>query len=431
MKVNALTQNHPHWLANRLSFFYGWMMVPIALLTNLATMPGQTIFISIFNPYFQETLNLSLSQISGAYMVCTLLAAVPQPYLGKWIDRLGFRSMMIYVVILLGLTCMLTSRIQNIWMLVLSFFFLRLFGQGILSLLAGNTLAMWFRKRLGTISATAGVLLSFSMGLIPMANLALINQFGWRNTYFIAGLIVWGVMLPVTIFIYINRPEDVGQQVDGLQIGSEESPEEKHLQRPAPLDLRAAIRTRSFWIMIAIFSCWSLVGTAYVYNMIPILTARGLSETQAAASYVGLSTIAAMLRFFGGYLADHIPLNWLVFASAGTYAVALSVLTFAPISWMMIVFAVLYGVAQALVNGVMATVWVRYFGRDHLGKISSIVIAAMVAGSSAGPFLLGIAFDTLGSFQVALVGFIILMAVLAIAGIFATPPQRKMIHMDR
>lgn len=431
MKVYAPAYNSSHWLVRRLPFFYGWMMVPIALLANLATMPGQTVFIAIFNPNFQDTLHLSLSQISAIYMVCTLLAAVPQPFLGKWIDRLGIRRLMIYSVILLGLTCMLTSQVRNVWMLALSFFFLRLFGQGVLTLLAENILAMWFRKRLGTISATAGVFLSFSVGFIPVANLALINQFGWRNAYIIAGLTIWVVMLPVTIYIYINRPEDVGQQVDGLRKRSEESHEEKHLsQRPVSLDLKAASRTRSFWIMIAIFAAWSMVGTAYVYNMIPILTARGLSETQAAASYVGVATIAAVFRFFGGYLADRVPLNWLVFASSGLYAAALSVLTFAPISWMIIVYAILNGIAMGLVSGVMATVWVRYFGRGHLGIIRSVAGAAMVAGSSVGPFLIGIAYDAFGSFQVALVGFFGLMIVLAIAGIFATPPQRQIISID-
>ena len=78
-----------NWLPARLPFYYGWVMLPIAILAQAATAPGQTLGVSIFNPSFQGALGVSLSQLTGAYMVGTLIAAVPQPYIGGLMDRFG------------------------------------------------------------------------------------------------------------------------------------------------------------------------------------------------------------------------------------------------------------------------------------------------------------------------------------------------------
>ena len=94
-----------HWLAKRVPFFYGWMIPPISILVLVATSPGQTLMISVFNPRFLSDLNISLSQLSWAYMAGTLLASIPQSYLGDWMDKIGWRKMLIIVSILFSLAC--------------------------------------------------------------------------------------------------------------------------------------------------------------------------------------------------------------------------------------------------------------------------------------------------------------------------------------
>jgi len=72
----------------------------------------------------------------------------------------------------------------------------------------------------------------------------------------------------------------------------------------------------------------------------------------------------------------------------------------------------------------LGTVWVRYYGRRNLGKIRGTVWTASVAGSSAGPFLMGVSFDQFDSFAPALWLFVGLFAPLIVASAFVTPPRR-------
>ena len=80
MQNSILPPKNTHWLARRTPFFYGYIILPIAIISSFLTSPGQTYMVSIFNPSFRETLDLSLTQLTGAYMFGTLLASSSLAY---------------------------------------------------------------------------------------------------------------------------------------------------------------------------------------------------------------------------------------------------------------------------------------------------------------------------------------------------------------
>ena len=141
-----------HWLAGRLPFYYGWSIVVVAILTQAVTGVGQTYGISVFNPSLLDSLGISLSVLTGSYMIGTLAVSLPQPYLGSLMDRYGIRATSLVVGIALGGACLFFSRVNSALSLLVGFFLLRLLGQGALSLLAGNMPAMWFQRKLGTVT---------------------------------------------------------------------------------------------------------------------------------------------------------------------------------------------------------------------------------------------------------------------------------------
>ena len=197
------------------SFYYGWVMLPLAALMQIATSPGQTFGVSIFNAPIRETLQLSHSQLTGCYLLASLLAAAPMPLVGWLADRVGLRKTGLAVIVLLGLACAATSRAHGMVTLTIGFLMLRTFGQGALTLLSVNTLAMWFSRRLGLVSGVMGLGTSIGIAVLPQVYLSLIDSVGWRNAYLVLGGATVGVMLPLVFFLFQNRPEDVGQRLDG------------------------------------------------------------------------------------------------------------------------------------------------------------------------------------------------------------------------
>lgn len=423
MNISTIAKIPSQRLAARLPFYYGWVMVPIAVLAAIATSPGQTFGVSIFNPYFRSYLGLNHSQLTGAYMFGTFLAALPQPLIGSLMDRFGIRRVMAAIVILFGLACLFMAQVSSLLLLFVAFFLLRLLGQGALSLLAANTLPMWFHERLGTVAGFMSAGVASSIAFIPPLILLLIKSFGWQGAYVSLGFLVWLVMLPLLFLLYRNHPQDVGQKIDG-RLADQESINRPEQQPIRSFTLQEARRTRSFWILLLFTATWSMIITAIFFNIVPIFTSQGLTEANAATTYTILAVALIISQLVSGWLADRIPVNWLgsaclLFTSGGVLA-----LSQADTVLIAQLYAILIGTGQGLFSAMNNTVWVRYFGRAHLGKIRGSISLALVAGSSAGPFIMGASYDLSGSYSLSIMFFVILMVPLAIAALWATPPKQ-------
>ena len=401
-------------------------MVPIAMVAHICSSPGQTFGISVFNPHFRAALSLSLTEISGAYMLGTLLASLPMTYVGHLMDRYGPRRVLAGVALLFGAACMGVSQVSGLMTLFLAFLFLRMLGQGSMSLLASGTVALWFNRRLGTVSGIMSVGMAAGMGGIPSLNLWLINSLGWRWSYVALGVGVWVLVLPLVALVYRNRPEDVGQLPDGRKDGDssvEGQAEERRLIHEPVFTLSQALRTRAYWIVAGSVAFWSMSITGIHFHSVQIFLDRGLTAAHAAAMFGVYAAAFAVMRFLGGLLADRVPLNGLLFVGhlgMGAGLVLLNQLS-TPMSGH--VFAGALGGSDGILMAVNTTLWVRYYGRRHLGKIIGSLATVGVASSSAGPLLMGTAHDLFGRYDESVWLFAGICVPLAIAGLLATPPK--------
>ncbi len=426
MNNKSSTSINNHWLAKRIPIFYGWVIIPISIISTAMTSPGQTYMISVFNSSFRDALGLNLSQLTGAYMFGTLAASIPQSYLGVLIDRYGSRRMLYFIVGLFALTCLFVSVVTNLTMLLIGFFLLRLLGQGGLTLISLNMLPMWFHKSLGTITGVKNVINSIIIGVIPICVLTLINQVGWQNTYVTAGVTVLIIMLPITHFLFINRPEDIGQLIDGMTLKSKKAVDGNFpLSGQHDFDLKEAMRTRSYWIFTLIWVAFAMFSTAITFNLLPIFTEIGLTEKQAAATFTIMMVATALFQVIGGFLADRVKLNRLAAISLILAAVGIGMLAIVPRNMVVVMYSLIFGLAQGLYTGVNNTCWVRYYGRENLGKIRGSMWTAGVMGSSVGPFLMGISFDLFGDFRFSIFTISIIFLIAAVASLWATPPNKE------
>ena len=413
------------FLARRLPFYYGWIMLTVAMLIHICTAPGQTYGISLFNPYFREELGLSASRLGGAYMVATLLAGLPLTLVGGLMDRYGTRTASLIIVSLLGVTCVSMSRVSGIWSLFLVFFCLRFLAQGSMGLLAANTMAMWFSRRLGFASGLSNMGMAASFGLIPLLNLFLIREFGWRSTYILLGVTVCLILLPLLLLLYRNRPEEMGLQIDGQS----PPPQEDTRSSSSPPDLaasftlQAAMRTRSFWLLAAVTSIWSLTSTGVHFEMVSIFQERGLTAGDAVRAFSISAVIMATSHPFAGYLADRVPLNLMLSFGVLCMSAGVGFIGALPSDWMVYCFPAALAVGSGLSMSVAETIWVRYYGRGHIGRIRGFIATVGVVSSGVGPFALGISFDFLGGYLPMLWGFSGLLGVLAMTSLFATRPK--------
>ncbi len=416
-------------LADRFPFFYGWVILWIAIVATFACYPGQTLGVSSFNESFRRDLQLSHTQLSGAYMVATFLAGMTVMIIGSAMDRYGLRQTMTVVVVALGSTCLFTAQVTGLWSLFLAFLLLRMFGHGGLPLLAVNTLAMWFRRRLGLVTGLSNLANAVAIALVPTLNLKLIDRFGWRWAYAILGVGLWLLMLPLLAFVFRNRPEDIEQSLDGIAPGeagfSGSQNDEIIFHSDSSFDLRAAAGTRAYWILIFLNGAEGMVWAGVIFNIGPLFESHALGRPQITAAMVLYAVCLALAQLGSGFLADHLPLNLLLSLGSAGIAAAMLILTNLQDQSLVQLFAVTFGFSMGLATVAGSTVWARYFGRDHLGKIRGSATMSTVVGSSIGPFLVGTLFDLQGHYDAPLWVFSGVFSFLAVALLFATPPAAR------
>lgn len=410
-------------IAARIPFFYGWIILPVVLAVQVSSSPGQTFGVSIFNPYIRAELGLSHSEISGAYMLGTLLASLPMVYVGSLMDRHGPRRVLIGVVILFGLTCVGVSQASGLFTVFVSFLFLRMLAQGSMGMLTSNSVAMWFNRRLGLAVGIVSTGSALAMGMVPTLNHWLIQTLGWRWSYASLGVGVVCVILPLLVFVFRDRPEDIGQQLDGTRTKSEDEPGTPVAEKAH--DLSFAVRTRAYWIMAVTVALPAMIITGIHFHAVQIYLDVGMAETDAVSMFSVFAVAAAGSMLLGGIMADRLPLNLLLSASLVGISLGIWLLTQINSPLTSAFFAVSLGAGQGTFMAVRSTIWVRYYGRAHLGKIRGTLTTVEVAASSTGPLLMGAAHDLFGSYNDILTVFASITAPMILVTLFATPPREE------
>ncbi|MEM6364801.1 MAG: MFS transporter [Planctomycetota bacterium] len=420
--------------AAKLPFFYGYVMLPLAMLMQIGTSPGQTFAVSAFTPALLSSLDLSESRLALAYMIGTLLAALPLSLVGPLTDRAGLKIVSLTVIAGLAGTCFLASQVRGFWSLLGVFFLLRFLGQGSLTLIAGNTVAMWFRNRIGRMSAFISIGTALTFAWVPEALSISIGDIGWRATYQALAVILAAALLPAVLIFFCNRPEDLGQSVDGMpsepvrdQGTSEPADASDHGAKvEMSFTLRQAFSTASYSIVGLTNAVWAMIGTGVVFYLFTLCQDRGFAEGTAADLFktFGLSMLA--MQFLGGLLTDFWPLNRLLGLGASMLSVALVALWAGESPHAMHAFALLFGGGQGLLIAVTGAIYVRFYGRAHLGSIRGTVWCLTVAGSGCGPLIMGAVKDASGSYDFAVLIFLLIMTPLSIASWWVAPPKMRM-----
>ncbi len=403
--------------------FYGWVILPLAFVMMLTTTPGQTYGVSYFNEAFIAEFGMSKTVLSATYLLATLLAATGLTFIGALVDRWGLRRMTLYGFTAMGASCLIAAEATGTITLFVAFTLLRLFGPGTMTLLASNSLAAWFDCRLGAASSAAQIGLAGASALIPSAILILIESVGWRGTYLVFGAIIVGGFLPLMALFFRQSPRELGQVPDGMKFQA--SQRYKPFSYGNEFTVAEAMQHRAYWILMVTTSIWAAIGTGLIFHLVALFQTNGFTVQDSTRALMGMALATAATQLVGGMLADHLAMRWLMATAMALLSISCVTLTqHADLSMLIFGYGV-FGCAQGLISVVGATVWARYFGRTHLGKIRGISLTAAVAASAIGPVIMSVSADYLGGFAQSLWLFAGLSVLCAASACWATPPRQK------
>jgi MFS family permease len=379
--------------------FYGWVVVAVAALVMFASGPGQSHMFSVFIMPISQSLGITQTAVASAYAVATLAAAFGLPYLGRLIDRFGARRVLLTVATLLGAAAIGFGQVIGVVTLALGFAALRFLGQGSLMLGGANLVAQWFSTRRGFALSLMSLGFSASVAAHPPLAQWLIDTVGWRAAWTWLGLSTWLLLLPALYLLVQNKPEDVGLEPDGAP-GDGAAGVSAARRQSAEVGLTAgqALRTGAFWIIAISLATLSMLVTGLFFHQVSIFASLGLSP-QLAASIFPISALTAVVAMPAiGRVLDRVPTRPVFAAAMLMMSLVMVTLTFVGGLASAVVYAVVFGIANAGIHTHMTFLWPRYFGRRHLGSIQGTASTIAVVGASLGPLPFGVAYDLFGSY---------------------------------
>ncbi|WP_099159836.1 MFS transporter [Virgibacillus ndiopensis] len=409
------------------SIYYGWVIVFVAGLGVFFSGPGQTYSNSTFIDEYIQDFGWSRSEVSSLYSTATLIAGFGMMLVGRFIDRLGQRFMMVMVGSMLALACFFNSFVSSIWMLGVGFFIIRLFGQGSMTLVPKTLVAQWFIQKRG-IALSLMTLGSFiSASLFPIINTWLIHTWSWQLAWRFWGALILIIFVPIAFFTVKNRPEDMGLVPDGNMHKEKSQPKLGTVVEAAEEDwtLKEARKTRAFWAILICVGIPAMVNTGITFHIISIFDENNLSPTTAALVLSLMALVGIPMSFVSGYITEKIKTNYVLMFIFVLEIVLLLLLLVTKNFAMAILFGIIWGIANGFERIGLNIIWPNYFGRKYIGSITGVGSTVMVLGSAFGPLPFGVGFDMFHSYTSIILLTIVFPVIGLISAWIAKKPKKE------
>ena len=392
--------------------YYGWVVLGVAALAMVGTLPGRTQGLGLITEPLLRDLGISRVAFAQINLVATLIGSLFCLGVGRLIDRIGSRAVLTVTALALGLTVLAMTQASGIAAILVAVTLTRGFGQSALSVVSLAMVGKWFRRRLTLAMAVYALVMSIGfMAAFPLVG-ALVQASGWRVAWaWVGAFLIFG-LAPIAWVLDRSSPETIGVELDGGASG-----DEPVVEAGVQATLGEALRAPAFWVFALASSFYGLVASGIGLLNESILVERGFTPDVYYRALVVTAMTGLVGNFAAGALAGRVSLRAILVTAMVVLASGLTGLARVATEAQVMVQAVAMGVAGGFITVVFFSFWGQAYGRLHLGRIQGSAQAMTVVASALGPLFLAVWVDRTGSYAAA---FYVLASAVALLGLAAT-----------
>ena len=345
---------------------------------------GQTFFISIFNPFIRQDLNLSHSEFGLIYSLATLLSSFSLIWIGKKIDDFKIIYFSIFVCLFLAFATFFLTLVTNIILLFFAIYFLRLSGQGLMTHTASTSMAKFFDLNRGKALSISWLGLTLGEGFLPYLIIFIMKFYSWKMVWLGISIFILCLVIP---FIFFNLKNYIDGTTEKSGVKAEVNYEIKNWTRSEVL------RDLKFYCLLPAVLAPGFLTTGIFINQSYIFESKNWSMLFLAQGFTMYAAFSVVALAVSGFLIDRFSaIKVLPFYLVPTMSAYLLVIfsswTFTPMAMMMLI---------AMTNGTSAVLltstWSEIYGTKHLGGIRSITVSFFVFSTAIAPALFGYLID--------------------------------------
>ena len=374
----------------------------------------------------------SRTALAGGAAIQSLEGALIGPVLGWLIDRIGPRAVVRAGVVIFALGFLAFSTVETIPGFYAAVTLIAIGGSMSGYFPLSVCLMHFFERRRARALSLMSLGLAAGGLALPLLSWS-IAAFGWRATCVGAAGVILLVGWPLASILR-RHPSEVGQEVDGearrepllppagpqpVSVASVPPGSAAAASNVVPTGAAGAdsgwtegytaaqaLRTQAFWLLAIGHGLALLVVTAVNVHAISHMK-QELGYSLAQASFIiTLMTIAQGAgMLLGAAVGDRWSKRHLAALCMLAHMVGLLMLAYAVHVSMLMVFAVLHGMAWGLRGPLMQAIRADFFGVREIGMIMGLSAVVISIGQVIGPLVAGIVYDWTGHYQF---GFLLL-----------------------
>ncbi len=340
--------------------------------------------------------------------------ALASPLIGMTVVRAGSRAVLVAGAVSLALCYVLLSRMQDLWHLYALIGLQGLAVAGLGDISVGQVVTRWTTRNRGLALGVVYVGSNLGGAILTRAAAAIADRASWREAFLVMGIGALLVILPFAAFV-VREPRGAELEIP-KDPGSASS-------TANDIDLRGALRTRSFWILAAVLFSFFFYFLGMLEHLVLALVDGGMERGDAVAHFSNAIALGIASKIGYGWLADRMRAKTAILVDYGILALSSLVLLAVPNVLFLWAFVLTYGIATAARDVVYPLIITSCFGLGYMAEIYGAVMLALAPGGALGPIFAGFVHDRTGSYDLAFATFAVLN-LLAVGALFLLRDER-------
>ena len=381
-------------------FHRAWVILGILVVVQVI---GQAISMSagIMVPLLRDEegpFGWNIFTVSAAISLYYLVGALFSPIAGMMGDRFGARPIMLGCGLLYLVSMLFVGIVSEVWHFFIAFGVFLAMTQAFTFVPLQASIGGWFRRRLGLATGLLQGAGGIGAALLAPAVAALLEAFGWRETFWAIAIVGGGLIILSSVF-FRSRPADAGIRPYGMR--GDETPE--IVPSVELLKLRLKVfgqhmrRTRAFWNLPTIHGLGCAGHGIVLIFVIDFANEAGISVTQGAWILSCISIFSIVGRFIVPVLAERMGGKPVMMVALFLQCVTVTVLFFAGDStWVFYLFGVLFGLGFGGEMSAYLVVNRQYFGAGPMATLYGYEIMGAMMGHAIATFLGGLVIYLVG-----------------------------------
>jgi len=280
-------------------------------------------------------------------------------FIAGWlIDRFGPRRMMLYGILMGGMSLVALSTMSSLW----QFYLFNLLG--VIGYMCGGPLpnqvltSRWFDRSRGRAMSIAYLGIGFGGMLVPQISKWLNLKFGWHFALMILGILMIVIAIPVAWFVK-DKP---AMYID------ENAGEDPKAQ------FKIILKSRAFYLLM-IGSMCSIGAVSGTSQHLKLFFSLDLGYTQSqAANLISLVLFSSIIgRLLMGWLADRFPKKFVMILIYTLVTGSIPLLYFSGSPGIIFLFAFIFGIGLGGDYMIIPLMAADLFGVRVMGRVMGII----------------------------------------------------------